>query len=72
MWTCDKCGSEQVQQEFAFMRPMNDKHQRLGSSFQDDAMRAWQNDYYWCDDCDDACSPIASHINSLHKDYEPS
>lgn len=54
MWVCDNCGSEEVQQEYAFMRPMNDNN----SEYCDDAINAWQNDFYWCVDCDEECSPI--------------
>ena len=54
-WKCDKCGSEEVQQEYAFMRPMNNKND---SDYLDDAINAWQNDFYWCVDCDEECDPI--------------
>jgi len=53
-WKCDKCGSKEVQQEYAFMRPMNEN----GSDYVDDAMNAWQNDFFWCEDCDEECNPI--------------
>lgn len=70
MWTCDLCGGENVQQEFAFYRPMNDRGP-FAPDYQKEAIHAWNNDFYWCDDCDDACSPVDSVCNSLHKDYEP-
>jgi hypothetical protein len=71
MWTCDKCGSEKVEQEFAFYRPMNDRGP-FAPDYLNDAINAWQNDFYWCVDCEDECSPVKSVCNSLHKDYEPS
>ena len=53
-WKCDKCGSEEVQQEYAFLRSMND----TDSEYWDPEINAWKNDFFWCVDCDEECSPI--------------
>ena len=68
MWTCDLCGSEKVQQQFSVMLPMNEGVGRDRESALNDL---YGDDYYFCEDCQEDCSPIASNINSLHKDYEP-
>ena len=67
MWTCDLCGSENVQQQFSIMLPMNEDDPVIGQGH--DLLYA--DDYYFCEDCLSDCSPIKSYINSLHKDYEP-
>ena len=55
MWKCDKCGATDVHSEWAFMRPMN-------GGFPDpedgDLLRAGESGFYWCQACDDECSPI--------------
>ena len=66
MWTCDKCGGENVEQEYAVMLKMNDT-----DGWEEGIQNSYGNDFYWCPDCDDECSPIGSHRNSLHKDYNP-
>lgn len=55
MWKCDKCGSDEVQQEYGFLRSMNDKD---STEYCDDAINAWKNYFFWCVDCDEECSPI--------------
>ena len=56
-WKCDKCGSKEVQQEYGFMRPMNEKN---NSDYLEDAINAWHwhRNFFWCVGCDDECSPI--------------
>ena len=71
MWTCDKCGSEKIMQEWAFYAPMNSESTPRAELDSDDLRNAFANDYYWCEDCEEDCSPIDSKINSLHKDYIP-
>ena len=57
-WKCDKCNGENVSQEWSMFLPMNDSdHPRL-SGFEDKASWLQKLDSYWCDDCDDQCSPI--------------
>ena len=63
-WTCDKCGCEDVMQEWSTMLPMNEE------AGHNEGWASYDTDYYFCNDCDEDCSPIRSEINSLHKDYE--
>ena len=69
MWKCDKCGSDEVQQEYAFLRSMNDTDSEYCLDIReenssncldiiDDAINAWKKDFFWCVDCDEECSPI--------------
>jgi len=51
MWKCNKCGGENVSQEWSVFRPMNDPDADIWADW-------WQTmDSYWCDDCDEECSP---------------
>jgi hypothetical protein len=51
-WKCDKCKGEKVTQEWSVFRPMNDLS---GGDLWDDW---WQKlDSFWCEDCDEVCSP---------------
>ena len=54
-WKCDKCGSEEVQQEFFVMLPMNSED---GWSRLECLEQVHGNDFFWCVDCDEECSPI--------------
>lgn len=61
-WTCDVCGSENVKQEYYSYHSMNeeDVEPALLSA----------GDFYWCEDCDEDCSPVRACSNPLHKDYQ--
>ena len=52
MWICEKCNGENVSQEWSIFLPMNDPDEEGDSSW-------WQKlDSYWCEDCEEECSPI--------------
>tara|TARA_R110000751_G_scaffold279529_1_gene381972 strand:- start:517 stop:681 length:165 start_codon:yes stop_codon:yes gene_type:complete len=51
-------------QEWSTMLPMNEE------AGHNEGWASYDTDYYFCNDCDEDCSPIRSEINSLHKDYE--
>lgn len=63
-WTCDKCGGENVLQEWSTMLLMNKEE-----GWEDGGDNCYDTDYYFCNDCDDDCSPMSSEINSLHEDF---
>ena len=64
-WTCDKCGSDNVMQEKATLVPMN------GASKWEDGITCFiYNDFYWCEGCDEDCSPVRAYANSLTEHYE--
>ena len=49
-WKCDKCKGEKVTQEWSTFLPMNDPY--------DDGEPWLQKlDSFWCEDCDEECSP---------------
>lgn len=56
-WKCDKCGSEKVSQEWGVMLPMNEDN-----GWEDGITNSFSNDAYWCDDCDEDCSPIRDPV----------
>ena len=63
MWKCNKCGGKKVSQEWSVFRPMNDPDAEIWDDWA--LFRTiknllwWQTvDSYWCDDCDDECTPI--------------
>ena len=65
MWKCNKCKGVNVTQEWSVFRPMNDPDADIWDDW-------WQTmDSYWCDDCDEECSPereekqIASRFKKL-------
>ena len=64
-WTCEKCGGENVLQEWSTMLPMN-----KDNGWETGADDCYDTDYYFCNDCDDDCSPIRARINPLHADYQ--
>ena len=53
MWICDKCGSEEVQQEYSVMLPMNSE-----DGWEQAIENCYATDFFWCEDCDEECSPI--------------
>ena len=66
MWTCDLCGSENILQQHSVMLPMNED-ERLESKLHD----TYADDYYFCEGCQEDCSPVKSVCNPLHRDYKP-
>jgi hypothetical protein len=63
-WTCDRCGSFDVQQEVATMVKMNDYEELpLGQLPEIDNLHA--TGYYYCGICQDDCSPIRAYMNSV-------
>ena len=65
-YTCDLCGGENPNQEYVVLLPMNGQ-----DGWEEGIANSYALDFYRCPDCDEECSPIASHINSLHPDYVP-
>lgn len=61
-WTCNLCGSKNVDQEFAVMVPVN-------SEFDSDneyiLSSRYGNDFYWCNDCDTEVNPVRDSENPL-------
>ena len=53
-WKCEKCGSTNLDQEWVFYAPMNEQAEAMV----DAASEASKNDFYWCKDCEEECSPI--------------
>ena len=53
MWKCDKCGSEEVQQEYSVMVSMNSE-----DGWGDAIENCNSTDFCWCPECDDECFPI--------------
>ena len=51
-WKCDRCGSEEVQQEYAIMLDMNTE------GFEKSIEDCYETDFYYCTQCDDECNPI--------------
>ena len=66
IWTCDKCGGENVLQEWSILTSMNSNE-----VLEEEITNLQPGNFYWCPDCEEDCNPIDSHINSLHPDYEP-
>jgi len=58
MWICEKCNGENVSQEWSMFLPMNALGARDEVGFEDKASWLQRLDSYWCDDCDEQCSPI--------------
>ena len=54
-WKCEKCGSTNLDQEWVFYAPMNEQADLDWVQF---SSGATQNDFYWCKDCEEECSPI--------------
>ena len=51
-WKCDKCGSEDIKQELAFLTDMNDEN-----IDPHEVAQAHKTDFYFCVDCEEECSP---------------
>ena len=58
MWICEKCNGENVSQEWSIFLPMNSLGARDEVGFEDKAPWLQKLDSYWCEDCEEECSPI--------------
>lgn len=59
-WTCNLCGSENVDQEFAVMLPMNSEN-----GWEQAIENCFGNDFYWCNDCLTQVDPILKSENPI-------
>lgn len=53
IWVCDICGSSKVSQEWATLLPMNED-----GGWEESFSNSFANDFYWCEECDEECSPV--------------
>jgi len=66
-WTCSQCGSDNVLQEFSVLLEMNEDN-----GWEEGIENNYANDFYWCNDCDEECSPVRAYTNSLTPFYKDS
>jgi len=63
-WTCNLCGSQDVEQEFSTMLPMNPKFEFYGMEVKH-ALCQYGMDFYWCNDCNTQVDPVRDSENPL-------